>query len=428
MYKQSNYNVYVKDSEALYLLNTLYGTFVKFSSSDSKRVLGFFEDNSLILESELGRFLIKKHFFVPRDIDEKEAVNLLLEETLMNNNILNLVILPTENCNFRCSYCYESFCDNSMGDVDEENIIDFVERNIKYYKAVSVEWFGGEPLLHLDRIKRLSIELMRICSENRIPYSSGITTNGYLLDYRMVLELKKLKVCKFQITIDGLEKHHDKQRHLANGGGTWNRVISNLLEIKKKYKSSLSSFMIRTNLTRGIHDDFHKYTNFIKCEFGDDKRFSLLLRLAADWGGSISENVKKEFCTKQEYIDDVIYALEQDVNIEFFKNLITPGSLLCYAWKRGSYVIKPNGNIAKCTLRVDDIIGSIEKPDEIVKLDFNKIGSPSKCLACKKYPICLKIDCNLASNSEAFCDYDIEMLDKLLPFIANEKYGCEIFS
>jgi uncharacterized protein len=43
-----------------------------------------------------------------------------------SNQVLHLILLPTEHCNFRCTYCYEDF---SIGRMTPE-IIDSIKRLI----------------------------------------------------------------------------------------------------------------------------------------------------------------------------------------------------------------------------------------------------------------------------------------------------------
>ena len=55
---------------------------------------------------DLMNKLIQYGFFIDSGVDER----LLLDDTLssiINYPKLHLVIMPTEDCNFRCVYCYE---------------------------------------------------------------------------------------------------------------------------------------------------------------------------------------------------------------------------------------------------------------------------------------------------------------------------------
>ena len=60
-----------------------------------------------------------------------------------------------------------------------------------------------------------------------------MTTNGFFLDKTMFDMLYKLKIYNYQITIDGEKEHHDKYRVTHNGKGTYDVIMSNLLNIKK---------------------------------------------------------------------------------------------------------------------------------------------------------------------------------------------------
>lgn len=87
---------------------------------------------------------------------------------------MDYVISITNKCNLSCSYCYEKKLNTVRGNLDEETtdrIIAFIsERN----DAGTVYFFGGEPLLYKDTIKKLTLGIKAS--------TYTITTNGMLLD------------------------------------------------------------------------------------------------------------------------------------------------------------------------------------------------------------------------------------------------------
>lgn len=96
--------------------------------------------------------------------------------------ILNLCIWLTENCNLKCSYCYER---HQAVPFDRERVQDtvlrlFVENHMDLRSGVQhgIFFFGGEPLLEYDQmvafIEWLETEIQR-------PFRYHITTNGTLL-------------------------------------------------------------------------------------------------------------------------------------------------------------------------------------------------------------------------------------------------------
>ncbi|TOB11935.1 radical SAM protein, partial [Vibrio parahaemolyticus] len=60
---------------------------------------------------------------------------------------LQLIIFPTEKCNFRCTYCYEKFEVGRMSNELIQGIKKFLEVRIPELDRLVISWFGGEPLL-----------------------------------------------------------------------------------------------------------------------------------------------------------------------------------------------------------------------------------------------------------------------------------------
>ena len=82
----------------------------------------------------------------------------------MTNDHLQLIVNPTERCNLRCVYCYETFALGKMPQAIVSGIFNLVKRRAeKGLKTFRLEFFGGEPLVAWDVVESLARGLSDIC-------------------------------------------------------------------------------------------------------------------------------------------------------------------------------------------------------------------------------------------------------------------------
>lgn len=67
-----------------------------------------------------------------------------------------------------------------MGREKEESLLSFTGELLHVKTSLSVTWYGGEPLLELETIDRLSQGVLELSSAERASYYARIVTNGYL--------------------------------------------------------------------------------------------------------------------------------------------------------------------------------------------------------------------------------------------------------
>lgn len=84
-----------------------------------------------------------------------------LIEDILENSLNRLTIQVTQNCNFRCEYCVYSgsyhnrIHNNKRMDWDTARVaLDFLEQHSRNSTEINVSFYGGEPLLEMDLIKR----------------------------------------------------------------------------------------------------------------------------------------------------------------------------------------------------------------------------------------------------------------------------------
>lgn len=364
------------------------------------------------VEQDGIKYLLDKAYIIKSEINENRIADYTYIQSCHSNRQLLLTILPTEGCNFRCEYCYEEHKNNVMSDSVQKSIIKFVRNNIRFYGGLVVSWFGGEPLLYPEVIEKLTDEFKKICKIHKKPYSSIMTTNGYLLDFEMFLRMKKCNVMNYQITLDGLAEIHDKQRFLAGGAPTFDTIVKNLREIKEKEKSKLYSFSIRTNLTVKSLACYPKYVKFLNENFLDDQRFRQRVRLA--WNGTNTEEYDENIISGwdsisngtnlQEEINKQIQNVENESLLKdaFLEQIGT--QFPCYAAKSNSFIFGPDGRVFKCTVHFDDcedgVIGTLNESGHIkfneeanVKWVTQTTEDRNKCYDCVVYPICQGVSC-----------------------------------
>jgi uncharacterized protein len=118
-------------------------------------------------------------FLVPEETEEDEVLQTLIDRRIHSSRSLHLILLPTEDCNFRCVYCYESFKRGQMRRSVQESVAQWFEQNAHRFDEVFVEWFGGEPLYASNVVLSLGQRLYNTACKYGLRHYSAMTTNGY---------------------------------------------------------------------------------------------------------------------------------------------------------------------------------------------------------------------------------------------------------
>jgi len=142
---------------------------------------------------------------------------------------MNFYVTLTTKCNLKCSYCYGKSCEDFGSDFHGLSIDYSVPSSISYQTAELqsflkrdsdpvVIFYGGEPLLRLDKIR----EIMDANPAARFV----VQTNGLLLDKLEPQYLRRFE--SLFVSLDGNEALTD----LYRGRGTYSKVASNLRRIR----------------------------------------------------------------------------------------------------------------------------------------------------------------------------------------------------
>src|SRR5579875_955458 len=89
----------------------------------------------------LTKYLYDRGFLVQRGIDELQRLRLLYGNQQYKQDRLELILLSSEECNFRCVYCYENFPRGTMEPWVRSAILKMVERLAPRLNDLSVSWF-----------------------------------------------------------------------------------------------------------------------------------------------------------------------------------------------------------------------------------------------------------------------------------------------
>ena len=148
-----------------------------------------------------------------------------------------ITIQVTENCNLRCTYCYQ--INKSLSKLKFETAKKFIELILSDDKEknnylnkdnsdfVVLDYIGGEPLLEIDLIDKIVDYFIKRCIELNHPWQYGymisIGTNGTLYFDPKVQKFldKHPNRISMNITVDGDKELHDSCRVFADGSGSY---------------------------------------------------------------------------------------------------------------------------------------------------------------------------------------------------------------
>jgi uncharacterized protein len=314
-------------------------------------------------------------------------------------NKLHLIVMPTEQCNFRCVYCYESFLRGTMSEEIQQAIERFVESHAQL-DVMNLQWFGGEPLLARDVVLRITSAARRHSAAVGATFFSGATTNGYLLTPAVADAIIPAGVTSFQITLDGTEHDHDERRVGAAGEKTFATIMSNLRYLRDS--SHEFTVMIRHNFDPSSMERFDDFLKMIEGEFSGDARFVTNFEAIGKWGGPNDDQLE---VYEGLSVSQMIAKARRAASKAGFADALTIGGMqpegyVCYAADPNSFVIGSDGKLYKCTIELDyhdrNIVGQL-LPDGRLDLDWRKMAlwcetdgmeEGKKCSSCWFSPSC----------------------------------------
>ncbi len=250
---QFNVSVDLPDNKkAVY--NTLTGTLAILNRDAWRKYLSRGSEYQMRGKSipQPMHLLYSKGFFVSKNINELEIVKQQLLFSRYRNDILSLNVVPTLLCNLQCPYCFEGKAQiirnrKMMSRETENAVVSYIARISREKKRVQIVWFGGEPLLAVGTIERISSRIIPAFDKAGIEYHGLSSTNGTLLNRDVVNLLHKYRVSLVQVTVDiPKSTKQDKQ-----GRDTLDKVLENLSIAAEKLR-----IHVRINLTQDNEKEF----------------------------------------------------------------------------------------------------------------------------------------------------------------------------
>ncbi|WP_291067088.1 radical SAM/SPASM domain-containing protein [Empedobacter sp. UBA5036] len=359
--------------------------------------------------------LLQNGFIVDKEKDEYAEIREIIINTDQDESFFNIIINPTMNCNFKCWYCYENHIKSSKMSEDIINkvykLIDNVTSKEKT-KNLYLSWFGGEPLLYFDKVMIPILEYANHKTiEKNIGFESDITTNGYLINQKMIDNFIKYNITHNQITLDGHRDLHNTVRNVNEKRGSYDEIINN---VKLLCKNNIST-TLRINFT---NETLNTVLNVIEdiSDISNDDREWLEISFHQVW--QTKEKGNLEMSEKLKAIKKTF----RDNN--FFVSGNTRDNIRnsCYADKTNEVVINYNGDAFKCTARdftKNNREGVLQEDGTIDWFEKNSTRLMAKlnnkpCQTCPILPLCGSGCSQVAfeNNGEDYCVYDFDIEKK----------------
>jgi len=377
--KTSKYNTYLKLDRGSAITNGLLGT-IDLCDDDAAKAL---KNGDLSSFSEDRLKILEERGYITESPDEKERLAEVADRIdRQKTNNTTLTLIPSYNCNFRCSYCFEKWRLENGPDwlkaVMTTDLVDSIFKIMdqKPFGSVvdCVHLFGGEPFLPQN--KKIVEYILKKADERSIK-NIYVVTNGYYLD-KFIDLCVQYGVHHLQITIDGVKEEHDKRRFLASGAGSYDRIMDNIgLALSKKLP-----IVVRMN----VNSDNADQQEELRKEF--ESRGWLSCSNFSFYCANIyymKEEFENRVQNNSNYCNKIRKVLQSGEKIPLINTF-------CYAQKP-AWVVDPFGDVYFC----NEIVGKRENTfahisEQGLEIDLNRFldcqqRTVDKIDGCKDCPI-----------------------------------------
>lgn len=414
-----SYNL--RDSYALYHSRNMK---LLFLDEKSFNLVHQFKESKIVEEvvrNEKSRDDIEKLIYKLKDskllVDSKKNEDIVYNfERLNKVNIGLMYLLPTDDCNFKCKYCFieEGFPKEHKRSYMTEEI---AKRGIDFFSKISkpnkdrkrrIQFYGGEPLLNKEIVK-FAIKYIR-GQKTLDDVVISIITNGSLVTSEIAKTLVENNV-DASISLDGVKDRNDIARVFQNGIGTYESAVRGYKILKENGMKNVGiSYTIGSHNLETLTEDVTKIVNELDI---NSMSFNIITGIPCrqnPFSTDISLTVNKMLHTfeflrdKGVYEDKIMRKLRAFVEKEFyFKDCAGIGNQI---------VVTPSGNIGPCQAFTSDK----EYFKHTVFEDFDIENDPIFNEWAKRMPVNMSQcqECEAISICGGGCPYQAKIEEKSL--------------
>ncbi|MBR4874392.1 MAG: thioether cross-link-forming SCIFF peptide maturase [Clostridia bacterium] len=224
--------------EVAYDAIAMYKTHTK--DEIKKALLEKYSDDETVTDNDLDELL--------SDIKTLEENGKLFTEDIYENRAFDLKNRHTDikalclhiahTCNLTCDYCFAKQGNFSgeralMSFEVGKRAIDFLIENSGTRRNLEVDFFGGEPLMNFDVVKKIVEYARSVEKEHNKNFRFTLTTNGMLIDDE-VIEFANKECVNVVLSLDGRKEVHDSLRKTASGKGSYDIIVPRFKELVEK--------------------------------------------------------------------------------------------------------------------------------------------------------------------------------------------------
>ena len=280
----------------------------------------------------------------------KEMEELLDRFTVANRKSrrFTAIVVLNLDCNLACKYCFEEGVRGKlhMSSETADLLVKMIEQeHIDKGRKVSIDFYGGEPLLTIDLIRFVSTRLRKSCKESGLPFEFSLVTNGTLLTHSLALELVGLGMKGVKITIDGPREVHNQSRPFVSGRGSFDIIVKNILEVM-----DVTTVQIGGNFTRSNYREFPRLLDYlIEAGIAPEKLHNVQFNQVTGRVGkpSVSHYANACNCTDEPWLIEATIFLREEILKRGFPTS-KPGPAGCMVEFTNDLVINVDGTIYKC--------------------------------------------------------------------------------
>lgn len=169
--------------------------------------------------------MVKDRNLFTEDIYEDYIDSFKTRETVVKALCLHIA----HDCNLACKYCFAEEGEYHgrralMSYETGKQALDFLIQNSGSRRNLEVDFFGGEPLMNFEVVKKLVLYGREQEKIHNKKFRFTLTTNGVALNDE-IMEFANKEMGNVVLSIDGRKEVNDKMRPFRNGKGSYDLIV-----------------------------------------------------------------------------------------------------------------------------------------------------------------------------------------------------------